>query len=77
MDKLDFAALLATKSYISAAPLKILAVLRTNIAPEFFRDTVAETAAQTAGPREVILSEYLEILPSPLREGRGEGEKSG
>ena len=58
-------------------PLKILAVLRTNIAPEFFRDTVAETAAQTAGPREVILSEYLEILPSPLREGRGEGEKSG
>lgn len=49
-------------------PLRILAILRTNIASEFFRATVAETAAQTSGPREVILSEYLETLPSPSLE---------
>lgn len=42
-----------------ANPLRILAKLRMNIAPEFFRETHAESAAQTAGPREVILSEYL------------------
>lgn len=40
-------------------PLKILAKLKTNIAPEFFKETVAESSAQTSGPREVILSEYL------------------
>jgi hypothetical protein len=40
-------------------PLRILAVLKAGVAPEFFRETIAETAAQTAGPREVILSEYL------------------
>ncbi|MEA2020776.1 MAG: helicase-related protein [Patescibacteria group bacterium] len=40
-------------------PLKLLAVLRKNIAPEFFKETLAESSAQTAGPREVILSEYL------------------
>jgi len=40
-------------------PLRVLALLRANIAEEFFRETVAETAAQTSGPREVILSEYL------------------
>ncbi len=40
-------------------PLKILAKLRMNIAPEFFTETIAESAAQTAGPREVILSEYM------------------
>jgi len=42
-----------------ANPLKILAKLKTNIAPEFFKAPVAESAAQTSGPREVILSEYL------------------
>jgi hypothetical protein len=42
-------------------PLKILAKLKSNIAPEFFKETVAESAAQTSGPREVILSEYLII----------------
>jgi hypothetical protein len=42
-----------------ANPLKILAKLKTNIAPEFFKETVAESGAQTSGPREVILSEYL------------------
>jgi hypothetical protein len=40
-------------------PLKILAKLKTNIAPEFFKEPIAESAAQTSGPREVILSEYL------------------
>ncbi|PIP06766.1 MAG: helicase [Syntrophobacterales bacterium CG_4_8_14_3_um_filter_49_14] len=53
-------------------PLRILAVLRTTVASEFFRETVAESAAQTSGPREIILSEYLETLPSPL-DGRGAG----
>ena len=42
-----------------ANPLKILAKLKANIAPEFFKEPVAESAAQTSGPREVILSEYL------------------
>jgi superfamily II DNA/RNA helicase len=42
-----------------ANPLKILAKLKTNIAPEFFKETVAESSAQTSGPREVILSGYL------------------
>jgi len=40
-------------------PLKILAILKTNIAPEFFKPTIAENAAQVHGPREVILSVYL------------------
>jgi superfamily II DNA or RNA helicase/HKD family nuclease len=40
-------------------PLKILAKLKTNVAPEFFKEPIAESAAQTSGPREVILSEYL------------------
>jgi len=40
-------------------PLKILARLKTSIAPEFFKEPVTESSAQIAGPREVILSEYL------------------
>lgn len=40
-------------------PLRILGILKTTIAPEFFKATAAEGAAQTAGPREVILSEYF------------------
>ncbi len=40
-------------------PLKILAKLRIKITPEFFKETAAESAAHTSGPREVILSEYL------------------
>jgi hypothetical protein len=42
-----------------ANPLKILARLKTNIALEFFKEPIAESAAQTSGPREAILSEYL------------------
>jgi predicted SAM-dependent methyltransferase len=40
-------------------PLKILGILKTNVPSAFFKDTVAESSAQTNGPREVILSEYL------------------
>lgn len=40
-------------------PLKVLAALRTTIPNEFFAEAVASTAANTAGPREVILSEYF------------------
>ncbi|MCG2689352.1 phospholipase D-like domain-containing protein [Candidatus Parcubacteria bacterium] len=40
-------------------PLRRLAILKTTIAPEFFRETIVESSAQTYGPREVILSEYL------------------
>jgi len=40
-------------------PLKILAVLQKNIALEFLKEHLSESAAQTSGPREVILSEYL------------------
>jgi len=40
-------------------PLKILAKLKMTVAPDFLKETHAESAAQTAGPREVILSEYL------------------
>ena len=58
----------------SLHPLRILAILRTNIAPEFFRETAAESAAQTAGPREIILSEYFAPSPSSsMGAGKGDG----
>lgn len=44
---------------IEANPLKILASLRTYIPPEFFKETIAESASKTSGAREVILSEYF------------------
>ncbi|MYH02354.1 MAG: helicase [Nitrospira sp. SB0675_bin_23] len=40
-------------------PLKVLALLQNNIPEEFLESHVAENAAHVAGPREVILSEYL------------------
>jgi len=40
-------------------PLKILAKIRAGIAPEFFQKTFITSAADTTGPKEVILSEYL------------------
>ena len=40
-------------------PLKILAILQANIPVEFTQSHYAENSAQTVGPREVILSEYL------------------
>ncbi|MFV1977653.1 MAG: helicase, partial [Candidatus Scalindua sp.] len=43
----------------SINPLKLLAVLQKNIPSEFLKEHISESAAQTFGPREVILSEYL------------------
>ena len=40
-------------------PLKILARIRSGVAPEFFQTTYVTGAADTFGPKEVILSEYL------------------
>ncbi|MDP1551930.1 MAG: helicase-related protein [Methanobacteriaceae archaeon] len=40
-------------------PLKILAKLKSGIAPEYFNKTFVTNAADTSGPKEVILSEYL------------------
>jgi superfamily II DNA/RNA helicase/HKD family nuclease len=40
-------------------PLKVLALLQNNIPSEFLESHIAESAAHTFGPREVILSEYL------------------
>lgn len=40
-------------------PLKILGVLQTNIPDTLLEGHIAESAAKTFGPREVILSEYL------------------
>lgn len=43
----------------SVNPLRILALLKMNVADEFFIETQVQNAAKTSGPREVILSEYL------------------
>jgi len=40
-------------------PIRVLGILKRNIPSEFFKETMAESLAQTSGPREVILSEYL------------------
>ena len=48
-------------------PLRIIALLRTNIAPEFFRETMAETAAQTAGPERSSYPNFLFHLNDPSR----------
>jgi len=40
-------------------PLKILARLKSGIAPELFQKTFVTDAADTSGPKEIILSEYL------------------
>jgi hypothetical protein len=40
-------------------PLKLLAVLQKNIPSEFLKEHISESSAQTFGPREVILSEFL------------------
>jgi hypothetical protein len=47
------------KDKIGINPLKMLAMLKLKIGPEFFHETALESAAQTSGPREIILSEYL------------------
>ena len=40
-------------------PSKILGVLQRNIPSDLLKEHIAESAAQTSGPREVILSEYF------------------
>jgi len=40
-------------------PLKIIAILQKDIPEKFLESHLSENTAQTAGPREVILSEYL------------------
>jgi len=40
-------------------PLRILGVLQKNIPSDLLKEHIAESAAQTLGPREVILSEYF------------------
>ncbi len=40
-------------------PLRIMAILQNNIPDEFLKDHISESSADTSGPREVILSEYL------------------
>ena len=40
-------------------PLKVLGILQNNIPEEFLKSHIAESAAHTSRPREVILSEYL------------------
>ncbi|MHB8967773.1 MAG: helicase-related protein [Thermoleophilia bacterium] len=40
-------------------PLRMLGLLQNNIPDEFLGSHIAESAAHTFGPREVILSEYL------------------
>ncbi len=40
-------------------PLKILAKVKSGIAPEFLEKRVVTGAADVSGPKEVILSEYL------------------
>jgi len=40
-------------------PLRILGVFQKNIPSDLLKEHIAESAAQTSGPREVILSEYF------------------
>lgn len=40
-------------------PLRILGIIKTGIPPEFLQEMVTVSAAQTAGPRQVILSEFF------------------
>jgi len=42
-----------------ANPLKVLAILRRDIAPQFFQPTRAQQSVHSLSPREVILSSYL------------------
>jgi len=40
-------------------PLRVLGILQKNISSDLLKEHVVESAAQTLGPREVILSEYF------------------
>jgi len=39
--------------------VRLVAVLQANIADELLEEHIVETAARTAGPREVVLSELF------------------
>lgn len=43
----------------SSDSIKIIGILKNIIRPTFLKDHITENAANTAGPREVILSEYF------------------
>jgi hypothetical protein len=45
-------------TFITNEPMKILAALQKTIPAEFLKGHISESAAQTFGLREVILSEY-------------------
>ena len=53
------AVLKALKSAKQLNSLKVLALLQNNISEELLKEHIAESSANTKGPREVILSEYL------------------
>ena len=40
-------------------PIQILSKIKTNIPEEFLKEHIGQSSADTFGPREVILSEYL------------------
>lgn len=50
---------IAYKLNTETDPLKILGILKSNIAQDFFNPVIAKDAAQAFKPREVILSSYL------------------
>jgi hypothetical protein len=50
---------IADKLKIESDPIKILGILKSNIAQDFFNPVIAKDAAQAFKPREVILSSYL------------------
>ena len=49
----------ALKSAKQPNSLKVLALLQNNISEELLKEHIAESSANTKGPKEVILSEYL------------------
>ena len=63
----------------SPQPLKILTLLQKHIPDEFLKEHISKSAAPSAGPREVILSEYLvgeqEAPLQTLQQPENRGEK--
>ena len=53
----------ALKKLENFLPLKVLAVLRRDIKPEFFQAAPLAHTSQALAPREVILSSYLVRQP--------------
>ena len=57
------------------SPPRILAQVKQHVAPEFLAEHAAPTAASTAGPREVILSEYFTPADKATEGQRGGGRR--